>query len=149
MSATKRTRAAAVALVAALAAICLPIPTADDPPATTGTAEVAGTIRWVSSTSWAALDDAGHTPVGIDSVAVLPDRVRVYYDFTATKVHALHVTPDEAFTSASVRCGASVGLLYADVFCYMPGSTTPVDPALLTKPGGNIWISGTFQTAGT
>lgn len=146
MSATKRARAVLVAAVAALAAICLPLPVAEP---TTGTAEVAGTIRWVSPTSWTALDDAGHTPVGIDRVAVLPDRVRVYYDFTATKVHALHVTPDEAFTSASVRCGASVGLLYADVFCYMPGSSTPVDPALLTKPGGNLWLSGTFQTAST
>lgn len=143
--------AAAVALVATAAALCLPVPTPTETvPAPTETvaapttADVAGTIRWTSPTTWAVLTDAGHAPVGLDRVDVLPDRLRVHYTFTADKVHALQVSPDEQFTSASVRCGASVGLSYADVFCYMPGSSTPVDPALLTKPGGNLWVSGTF-----
>lgn len=145
-SKTVAVRAAIAAGIAAALALCVPPPT-EEAPASTVTqtaAEVAGTIRWVSPTQWVALDNAGHTPVGISHVTVLADRVRVHYTFVADKVHVMHVTPDEAFTSASVRCGASVGLTYADVYCYMPGASTPVDPSLLTKANGNIWISGSF-----
>lgn len=106
---------------------------------------VAGTIRWQSPTAWATVQDAGHQPEGIREVQVLRDRLRVHYTFTARKVVALQVTPDEAFTAANVRCGVSVGLAYSDVFCYMPGKTTPVDPSLLTRKGGNIWVSGLFD----
>ena len=109
------------------------------------TARVSGTIRWQSPTTWAPIHDAGHEPVGIKDVQVLRDRLRVRYDFTAAKVVELQVTPDESFTAANVRCGASVGLSYTDVFCYMPGKSTPVDPSLLTRKGGNIWLSGEFD----
>jgi hypothetical protein len=108
-------------------------------------AMVSGTIRWVSSTQWIVLDDAGHTPTGISSVTLLPDRVRVNYNFTATKVSSLQVTPDEAFSSASVRVGASVGLTYADIYFYMGTSQTPVNPALLSKSGANVWLTGFFN----
>jgi len=108
-------------------------------------AQVSGTIRWQSPTAWAPLHDAGHEPEGIKGVTVLRDRLRVHYTFTARKVVALQVTPDESFTAANVRCGVSVGLSHSDVFCYMPGKTTPVDPSLLTRKGGNIWVSGTFD----
>ncbi len=110
--------------------------------------DVMGTIRWVSPTQWAAVNDTGHQSVGISSVEVLPDRLRVHYTFTADKVVVMQVTPDEAFTSASVRCGASAGLTYTDVYCYMPGSSTPVDPSLLTKKWANIWLDGTFTFEG-
>jgi len=108
-------------------------------------ARVAGTIRWQSPTKWATVQDAGHAPEGIRDVQVLRDRIRVHYTFTASKVVSLQVTPDESFTAANVRCGVSVGLAYSDVFCYMPGKTTPVDPSLLTRKGGNIWVSGLFD----
>ncbi|MEV8029283.1 hypothetical protein [Cellulosimicrobium funkei] len=106
---------------------------------------IAGTIRWQSPTSWATVHDTGHEPEGIREVQVLRDRVRVHYTFTASKVAALQVTPDESLTAADVRCGASVGLSYSDIFCYLSGQTSPVNPALLTRKGGNIWLAGTFD----
>jgi len=116
-----------------------------------GTAEperpdISGTIRWVNSTTWEPVADAGHTPTGITSVTVLSDRVRVNYDFTAEKVSSFQATPDEAFASADVRVGASVGLTYADIFFYMPAyGSTPVNPALLSKAGANVWLTGWFE----
>lgn len=106
---------------------------------------ISGTIRWASPSTWTTVHDAGHEPVGIESIQVLRDRLRVHYTFDAAKVGSVQVTPDEQFTAANVRCGASVGLSYADVFCYMPGSSTPVDPGRLTRKGGNIWVSGLFD----
>lgn len=106
---------------------------------------ISGAIRWASPSSWTTIRDRGHEPVGIREVQVLRDRLRVHYDFTATKVGSLQVTPDEAFTAAGVRCGASVGLSYADILCYLPGQTTPVDPSRLTRRGGNLWVSGLFD----
>lgn len=110
--------------------------------------EVYGTVRWVDRDSWMVLDDAGHQPSGIASVVPYSNRVRVTYDECVYRVGYLHVTPDEAFTAAGVRVGASVGLCYADLFFYMGTSQTPVDPRLLSRAGANVWISGEFFTGG-
>lgn len=106
---------------------------------------VSGTIRWVDRTSWIVLDDAGHTPTGISHVELRADRVRVHYTFDSASVGSLQVTPDESFSSAGVRTGASVGLSFADVFFYMGTSATPVNPSLLSKSGANVWITGLFN----
>lgn len=104
--------------------------------------DLSGTIRWVNSTTWVALDDAGHQPTGIDSVELLSNRVRVHYETDIEKVGSCQVTPDEAFASADVRVGASVGLEYLDVYFYMPSyGATPVPPSLLSKAGANVWIT--------
>lgn len=105
-----------------------------------------GTIRRSSSTTWFVIQDGTHEPVGISSVDCLVDRVRVHYNFTAGKVVSFHATPDEAFTSVDVRCGASVGLGYADIFFYMPSTgSTPIQPGLLSKASANVWLTGWFQ----
>lgn len=109
--------------------------------------DVSGTIRWVNNTTWTVLNDAGHTPEGIASVQMMTDRVRVHFTFTATKVSSFQATPDEAFASADVRVGASVSYAYADIYFYMPASgSTPVNPALLSKAGANVWLTGWFIT---
>ena len=105
---------------------------------------ISGTIRWINSSTWVALDNAGHRPIGIASVQVMSDRVRVHYDFTAGHVSSVQVTPDEGFASAGVRVGASVGFTYMDIYFYMGTSSTPVNPTLLSKSGANVWITGTF-----
>jgi hypothetical protein len=103
---------------------------------------VSGTIRWVNSTTWVALDDAGHEPLGIESVTVFPSFVRVDYDFTADKVGSCQVTPDESFAQSDVRVGTSVGVDYLDVFYFMPSyGSTPVPPSLLSKAAANVWIT--------
>jgi len=106
---------------------------------------VSGTIRWVDSETWIALNDAGHRPSGIASVEPLADRVRVTYSECAEKVGHLQATPDEQFAAAGVRVGASVGLCYADVFFYMGASDVPVNPGLLSRQGANVWLSGEFD----
>lgn len=147
----RATTVATSLLVAVLVGCSITLPnTQVEPPAPVVTAVpepelrlVSGTIRWASSTQWVVLDDAAHTSEGIESVQLLADRVRVHYTFDGEKVSSLQVTSDEAFTSANVRVGASVGLSYADVFFYMPSyGSRPVPPALLSKQGANVWITG-------
>lgn len=111
---------------------------------TASSIDIGGTIRWTSATTWTVLNDAGHMSEGIASVQPLADRVRVTYTECGDRVRDMQVTPDEQFASASVRVGASVGLCHADVFFYMGASSTPVNPALLTKAGANVWISGSL-----
>ncbi|WP_439593870.1 hypothetical protein [Microbacterium sp.] len=120
------------------------IPAQPEPTAVPSTQTIAGTFRRVSATSWAMLDDAGHTSIGVDRIEVRADRLRVWHTFRASKVVTVQVTPDESFASAGVRVGASVGFAYTDVFFYMGASQTPVKPALLTKAGANVWITGLF-----
>lgn len=110
---------------------------------------VGACLRRKSLTEWCVLDDAGHAPVGVGRVEIVgKNRVRVHYDFTAEKVVTFTVTPDEQFAAANVRCGASVGCAYADIFFYMGASQTPVDPGLLSRAGANIWVHGLFLRGG-
>ena len=54
-------------------------------------------------------------------------------------------------TDVASAFGERGGILYefdAGVRQSQVLGSTPVDPALLTKAGGNLWISGTFTTAG-
>lgn len=147
----------AIAAVLAVLAFATSPTTVDTAPAATVTASpidcaqwVSGTIRWTSPTTWATVDDTAHRSTGIAAVVLYPDHLRVDYTFTATTVSSLQVTPDEAFTSAGVRFGASVGLDHADIYAYMPAyGTTPVNPALLTKAGANVWLTGLFDTCPT
>lgn len=149
---------AALAAIAALAVgasgtpttVPTPNPTLSRPEAVliegVNTPDVGGTIRWVNATTWTVLDDAGHTPVGLDHVEVLPTALRVWYDTPYTEVVSFQATPDEAFSSANVRVGASVGLNYVTLYFYMPASgATPVNPALLSKAGANVWLTGWFN----
>lgn len=110
---------------------------------------VACTIRRVSGTVWEALNDSGHAPTGVQSVTIEgANRVRITYDFTASKVVTLMATLDEAFaaSTALVRCGASVGLTFADIYFYTSaGGATPVDPGTLSTANANVWIYGIFE----
>lgn len=105
---------------------------------------LSGTIRWRPDGSWATISDAAHEPVGFGVVECLPDRVRVHYAEPVSVIHSVQVTPDEAFTAAGVRCGASVGLEFLDVQFFMSGAS-PVPPALLSRAGANVWITGHFS----
>lgn len=106
---------------------------------------LSGTIRRVSASAWDVVDDAGHCSRGIASVELRADRVRVHHDFTAWKVSSLQATPDDAFSASNVRVGASVGYAYTDIYFYMGASSAPVSPALLSKAGANVWLTGWFE----
>lgn len=104
---------------------------------------LSGTIRH-SVTGWYVINDAAHQPTGFGTIETLPDRVRVWYATPVAKVGSVQVTPDESFTAAGVRVGASVGLERMDVFFYMGTSQTPVNPAQLTRANANVWVTGWF-----
>lgn len=113
-------------------------------------ATVAGTIRRTSSTTWQILSDTDHEPIGVSSVEILssPWRLRLHYDFTATKVHTIAVTPDETFAAywGGFRVGASVGLAYMDIYTYENATgNVPVNPGLWSAAGANLWVYGLFR----
>lgn len=110
----------------------------------TNSPELSGTIRH-STSGWYVINDAGHQPTGFGTIETLPDRVRIWYAAPVLKVGSVQVTPDESFTAAGVRVGASVGLERMDVFFYMGTSQTPVNPALLTRANANVWVTGWFD----
>lgn len=102
-------------------------------------------IRRVSPTAWQIIDDARHSPTGVKSIAIVNKNcLKLTYSFTATKVSSFQVSPDEVFACASLRVGASVGLAYAYIYCYLSGSTK-VNPGNLTAPGGNLWVTAIME----
>lgn len=106
---------------------------------------LSGTVRRMSDTSWAALEDTGHTSRGIAEVELRADRLRVHHTFTAWKVSSFQATPDDAFAAAGVSVGASVSYGHTDLFFFMGTSQVPVNPALLTRANANVWLTGWFE----
>lgn len=103
---------------------------------------VCGTIRWSGTPTahWETIEDAGHESTGVDHVDTTTTYVRVFYTFTATKVQTCQVTPDETL-ARDVNVGASVGLAYFDLYFWIGTGTTPANPLLVSRAGGNIWIT--------
>lgn len=120
-------------------------------PVTIGTVQscqeitVSGTVRYNSKYTWKVVDDAYHDASGIKSAQPLKDRLRIWLDFTATKVGSVQVTPDDKYASAGIRLGASAGLAYIDVFFYKGSSSKPIAPYKLNKAGSNVWVTGAFD----
>jgi hypothetical protein len=109
--------------------------------------EVAGVIRRVEPNSWYVIDDSGHKPIGIRNITEDNDKVTIYYDFNASKVHTFTITPDETFSRLGLRCGASVGLDKATIYISKieDGNVVSVDPTTISNSGGNFWIYGLFS----
>lgn len=107
---------------------------------------VACVIRRAGGQPWSAIDDGGHTPVGIRSIVETENAVRVYYDFTAGTIYSFSASVDETMAALGYSVGASVGLEYADVYIYRieSGIVVPVDPRTIDESRGNIWIFGYF-----
>jgi len=108
--------------------------------------EVACVIRRVAPNSWYVIDDSGHVPINIKSIAEDHEKITIYYDFHASKVNTFSVTPDETFSRMGLLCGASVGLNKATLFLSKieNGIVVPVDPTTINNKGGNFWIYGLF-----
>jgi len=69
---------------------------------------VAGTIR-NTATTWATINDAAHTPVGVTSVTQTATAVEINYP-PATKIVTFVCGTDETYAMQGLRVGASVGL---------------------------------------
>ena len=100
---------------------------------------VAGAIRKTNGV-WGLIDDAGHTPSGIVSVADRGNDLRIHYGFTAKKVVSLVVTADESYNILGYSFGASVGL---------DGTTIKITNNRQLNAGGYIAYNGTEWAFGT
>lgn len=109
---------------------------------------IGGTIRYIDASTWGFVSDANHAPTGLASVTYMADRLRVNFDFTASKVSTFIASPDETIGSVNgIRLGSSVGLSFADIFIYTSTSSTPINPNTLSNPSGNIWLYGLMEVA--
>jgi hypothetical protein len=76
---------------------------------------VGGVIRQNNAGQWFVQNDVDHKSVGISSVGIVNNKLRVNYDITAKNVITLTMTPDDAMLKRGyVVAGASVGLSAAD-----------------------------------
>jgi hypothetical protein len=104
---------------------------------------VAGTLRKTGG-SWGLLTDSGHRPLGLASVSADATKITVTYDFTATKVGALLVTPDETW-AASYLVGASVGLTTADIYIKDLSGAAVAPSSVADSATANFWIIGLLE----
>lgn len=103
---------------------------------------VACIIRNTGS-GWSILSDIDHQPIGVSHVTQHADHIKLYFSFTATKVHTFNITPDETYGAFDQAvAGASVGLTHAGIIFARPGVNGAIDPALLCNPVGNFFIYG-------
>lgn len=95
-----------------------------------------------SGSGWGLIDDAAHDPAGVTGVVTHPDRLEILHDVGAISVAAVGVEPDEYFAARAYRAGLSVGLTSSRIYLYRGTSTTPLDPADIVAPTGNLWVRG-------
>lgn len=92
---------------------------------------VAGAIRNTGA-GFALISDSEHEPLGIASVTNDTTKITINYDFTATRVLSLVVTPDEIMADNGIFVGASVGTSLSNIYAcknyYVNG--------YITKSGG-------------
>ena len=67
--------------------------------------------------TWELLDDSDHVPLGVDSVTQTGALISVNYSFSASRVIAAAVSPDEKY-AGRFAFGASVGTASASIYCY-------------------------------
>ena len=107
---------------------------------------VAGVLRYPNpGAGWIVLNNAGHIPLNITSVATSGKRVIITYGFTAKKVISLIAAPDEYYTQMGVSCGASVGLSSAAIYFNRRPCTGYVNPRTLRSNNANVWVFGIFE----
>lgn len=82
---------------------------------------IAGVIR-NDGTSWKFIEDSGHAKTGLSAISSSGNNIQIDYDFTATKVGSLIVTPDETLANYGITVGSSVGTAYSVINAYMPFS---------------------------
>lgn len=107
---------------------------------------IAGAVRKSSADSdWGLINDSGHVPLNLASVSVdASGNLVVMYSFTAKRVIALEVTPDETFANSYVA-GASVGGDRATITFYSTQTHTKVNANDIYNAYGNFWIYGVMD----
>jgi hypothetical protein len=85
-----------------------------------------------TGTGFKIIDDNEHDPLGISSISNDNDKIVLNYDFTASRVLSLVITPDETMSKNGIIAGGSVGLALTNIYVYKQYSAT----AKITKSGG-------------
>lgn len=107
--------------------------------------EVLCIIRNTGS-GWFILSDSDHQPIGATSITQYSDRIELFFDFTATKVHSFVVAPDETYAvTDQKRAGASVGFTKAIIWFGNPGVNTKLNPSTVANASGNFFVIGHFS----
>ena len=106
---------------------------------------VAGVLRNTGA-GWKLLEDEAHEALNLARVVDMGTYLRLDYGRSFLKVGALVVAPDETFAQEGVRAGASVGLMYSNIWMYRADGQMVV-PAGLTSRTGNWFVHGTMWSA--
>jgi len=78
---------------------------------------IAGVIRNLDDgNGFQLITTGGHTPINIESIETMSDRVRVNYSFVGITVGTFVAVPDEALAKKGFLMGSSVANTYADIF---------------------------------
>lgn len=122
-----------------------------------GLRQVFGTIRNPNGQGWELINDAYHQPLNIQSVVTHQDdvndphknKITINFNFTATKVGTLIVTPDEVAAKDMIFCGSDVGLNLAHITMTKPVIKDNQFQSEIVKASeyygyANLWISGWF-----
>lgn len=100
---------------------------------------VSGIIRCDTATGlWSVLDNSDHVPLHLNYVVASTNKITIGWDFTATRVITLSVSPDEVFAPLGVIAGASVGFSSAVIKVNKPISSLCIESA-------NFFIYGLFE----
>lgn len=100
---------------------------------------------------WHIINDTGHAPVGITAVITKPTYLEIHHAVGAIRVATSWVSVDETYAAKGLWVGASVGLALTRIFLYTgcpcgSGSSTPVNPATIDEPSGNLWVGLYLET---
>lgn len=106
---------------------------------------VSCTIRNTGS-GWAIITGSGHQPTGVTTVTQATDHLVLNHPVGADFVISLAVTVDETYAKSGLRCGASVGYDYSEIYLYSGAAgSAALDPATVVSSSGNLWIQGYFH----
>lgn len=112
-----------------------------------------GAVRQAAAAGgWSFINDSGHEPWGLDSVALTGNNLRVTYDFTAAEVGTFSVTVDESYAAIGLTVGASVGANISDISGFAPISgriVTGTGGIQFNSTSGNVTSHTVDQAAGT
>lgn len=110
-------------------------------------------IRNDGAGAWETISDSAHGNINVTSVVADTSKIRLTYDFTASKVIGFLVTPDEAFASVGWVAGSSVGLSFADITLAKAARTIggyfAYDGASWTSTGATGAMAVSSYTGGT
>lgn len=103
---------------------------------------VAGVLRNTGA-GWNWISDAGHEPIGIDSVSSNSSAITVNYGtLGASKVGSFIVVPDEKLSEQGFQAGASVGTTSTDI--YLSRSIPSYSDYVAYSSGAFVSANGVF-----